>query len=41
MSHVEDSGRKGWCVGYFFISLILFAMLVAKLFNYGSQLNFD
>lgn len=41
MSHIEQSGKKGWCVGYFIIFIILFIMVTMMLINRGAQLQFN
>ncbi len=35
MSEVENAGRKGYCLMYFFIFLLLFVILVVGIYQYN------
>lgn len=35
MSEVENAGRKGYCLMYFFIFLLLFVILVVGVYQYN------
>lgn len=35
MSEVENAGRKGYCLMYFFIFLLLFVVLVVGIYQYN------
>lgn len=40
MSEIENAGRKGYCLMWFFIFLLLFVILVVAIYNYNFKLTF-
>jgi hypothetical protein len=38
MSEVENAGRKGYCVMYFFIFFLLFVAMLVYLYNRNADL---
>lgn len=40
MSEIENVGRKGYCLMWFFIFLLLFVILVVAVYNYNFKLTF-
>ncbi len=40
MSQIENSGRKGYCMLYFFLFFFLFIALVVSIYNTNSVLEF-
>lgn len=40
MSEIENAGRKGYCLMWFFIFLLLFVILVVAVYNYNFKLTF-
>lgn len=38
MSEIENVGKKGYCMLYFFLFLILFIFLVVWIYNRNSEL---
>ena len=37
MSEIENAGKKGYCLLYFFIFLVLFIVLVVGIYNANSK----
>jgi hypothetical protein len=40
MSEIENAGRKGYCLMWFIIFLLLFVILVVAVYNYNFKLTF-
>ena len=40
MSEIPNVGRKGYCLMWFFIFLLLFVILVVAIYNYNFKLTF-
>jgi len=40
MSEIDNAGRKGYCLMWFFVFLFLFIILVLAIYNYNFKLTF-